>query len=294
MRHYVITAFGSSEGYIQYQEKLTRVLLKGIGMMGMILALLGPIGGVSQGGGASPIIWLAVLLIMMEAYKQVNTGIEITDRITLVKIIIWILSYVDDNSLLKSFKYDESINDILRQMKKCLLDWNTLLQYTGGDLCLEKCVISVMKWKSNYWGIQRMVTKATHPGSITIPGTTGKEEQLERLDPNDAERTLGIRMPLNGTFEKEYNFRKQQMETLGYKMYYAPFTPRDAWIVYHCRYKSIIRYALPITTFSTEQLHEIQKKFIYLLLPKIGLNRHMPRAVIYGPRKYGGREIMDI
>lgn len=294
MKHYVKTAFGTSEGYIQYQEKIKRVLREGIGMMGMIIALLGPIGGVGQGGGASPIIWLAVLLIMIEAYKKMNTGTEITDRITLVKIIIWILSYVDDNSLLKSFEYEESMYNILRQMKKCLLNWNTLLQYTGGDLCLEKCVISVMKWESNYWGIQRMVTKATHPGTITIPGTTGKEEELVRLDPNESERTLGVRMPMNGTFNKEYNFRKQQIENLGHKMYYAPFTPRDAWIVYHCRYKTIIRYALPITTFNTDQLHEIQKKFIYLLLPKIGLNRHMPRAVIYGPKKYGGREIMDI
>ena len=31
-----------------------------------------------------------------------------------------------------------------------------------------------------------------------------------------------------------------------------------------------------------------------LLLPKLGVNRHMPRDVVYGPKALGGREIMDL
>ena len=56
----------------------------------------------------------------------------------------------------------------------------------------------------------------------------------------------------------------------------------------------MITYALSITTFSELQLNEIQKKIIYLLLPKLGLNRNTPRAVIYGPACRGGRSILDL
>ena len=65
----------------------------------MIVALFGPIGGVGQGGGASPIIWLAVLIIMLEAYRKTNKGISVIDRITGLQLLFWIISYVDDNSI---------------------------------------------------------------------------------------------------------------------------------------------------------------------------------------------------
>ena len=45
---------------------------------------------------------------------------------------------------------------------------------------------------------------------------------------------------------------------------------------------------------SRNELHNIQQKFIYLLLPKLGLNRHTPREVVYGPSKFGGRGLMDL
>lgn len=57
---------------------------------------------------------------------------------------------------------------------------------------------------------------------------------------------------------------------------------------------AMMRYALVITTFTTSQLNELQKKFIYLLLPKMSLNRHTPRAVIYAPITCGGRGLADL
>jgi hypothetical protein len=38
----------------------------------------------------------------------------------------------------------------------------------------------------------------------------------------------------------------------------------------------------------------IQKPFIHALLPKIGINRNMPRVIIYGPMELGGLELMDL
>ena len=89
----------------------------------LIVALIGPIGGVGQRGGASPIIWLAVLLIMLIAYKELHKGVSIHDRITALKIVLWILSYVDDNTILQGFGYDDSIEHILNEMRKCIMTW---------------------------------------------------------------------------------------------------------------------------------------------------------------------------
>lgn len=53
-------------------------------------------------------------------------------------------------------------------------------------------------------------------------------------------------------------------------------------------------FALTVTLFDTNQLSNIQKEFVYNLLPKVGINRYMPRTVVYGPVALGGMGIMDL
>jgi hypothetical protein len=59
-------------------------------------------------------------------------------------------------------------------------------------------------------------------------------------------------------------------------------------MVYETRFRPALEYPLVVTTFTTAQLLQIQQPFIFLLLPKIGMNRHTPRTIIYGPL-YRGR-----
>jgi hypothetical protein len=51
---------------------------------------------------------------------------------------------------------------------------------------------------------------------------------------------------------------------------------------------------LTITTFSSSDLEKIQHPFIHLLLPKLGLNRHTPRALIYRPQFRGGWGLVNL
>ena len=210
---------------------------------------------------------------MLVVYKKHHGGVEIDDRIFNIKVVQWILSYVDDNTILQAFSHDASITSILKEMRKCILTWNKLLQLTGGDLSLGKCKVSVLKWKQNYWGILYPEPIKHQNETITISDKSDyNTEILERLEPDNAERMLGLRLPMTGAMTKEYQYRKNQMETLGQRLYSAPFTPDDAYTVYQSRYKPMIRYALPITIFTEEELNEIQKQFKYLLLPKMGIN----------------------
>lgn len=44
-----------------------------------IIHLLGNIGGIGQGGGGSPVGWLVILLIVIQAYKTFSPGATIND-----------------------------------------------------------------------------------------------------------------------------------------------------------------------------------------------------------------------
>ena len=41
-------------------------------------------------------------------------------------------------------------------------------------------------------------------------------------------------------------------------------------------------------TFTDDQLHRIQHPIIQNILPRIGYNANMPRAIVYGPTESGG------
>ena len=292
IKHHIKTAQGVSRGFIQFHPTSENRIEEN-----SVSQLRGPIGGVGQGGGGSPIIWLGVLMIMLDAYRQMTEGITISNRITGMKIMYWIISYVDDNTILRNFTNGVSIQKILEDMKECLKIWNELLILTGGGLSLDKCKISVMYWKQDFWGRMKIESKDTTGITInTSQSNTAKEQEytLERISALAAERILGIRLSMSGEMKQEYEYRKDQIEKLAHRLYTAPLSPSDAYTVYSTRYCPMIKYALPITTFSKTQLKNIQKRFIHLLLPKMGMNRNMPRAVIFGPRSKGGRELMDL
>ena len=56
---------------------------------------------------------------------------------------------------------------------------------------------------------------------------------------------------------------------------------------------STIKYCLPITRFKLHQCHQVTKIVEQAILPKLGFNRHMPKAVLYGPKLYGGKQLMN-
>ena len=228
MKHYVKTGDGVSKGYIKNSKKIDSTIAFGI-----ILLLTGPIGGVGQGGGASPIIWLAILLMMLQVYKKQNEGITIINRISQQIVKYWVISYVDDNTIVRSFENSCSEKNMLKELRKNLLHWNEILTMTGGGLSLEKCKVSIMKWKPDFWGRHSCDGHSSNESILIKTKESGENIfKLQRLQPDQAEHVLGIRLPMNGIMMQEYNYRLQQINELALTLYKLPFTPRDAAMIY--------------------------------------------------------------
>ena len=63
---------------------------------------------------------------------------------------------------------------------------------------------------------------------------------------------------------------------------------RESWVYYFSLYLTSISYTLAITTFTERNLRDIQQKATELMLPKLGYNRKISRALVYGPVSHGG------
>jgi hypothetical protein len=172
MLHMVKTSKGVSNGYIQWSPSQQITTTK----MNNKLVLSGNIGGIGQGGGASPVGWLAVLLVMISTYSRFVTGTTMIDPRGTTQLILFIISYVDDNTLVQQFYNTQTMVSILSGLRKCIMHWHNTLKITGGDLALEKCTFCIMKWRWNK-GVATLATSETDQGQLMVSGT-----QLKRLN----------------------------------------------------------------------------------------------------------------
>ena len=293
MKHRIRISTGISKGLIKFGEE-TKISMDNKN----ITEIQGRTGGIGQGGGGGPMAWIAVINIMIEAYRKLRKGAIMSDVCDISPLLNWIVSYVDDNTLVQTFDNEQDTTIMIKKMTENLGSWQRLLQLTGGDIDLEKSQWSLLSWSyDNYWGLPKINSNSQSKGDLimTSPIDTLKvEEKLSRLEPKEADRVLGIRLPLDGTMKVEYRFREKQIKEFAHKLKHAPLSHYDAYVVYESRYRSMIRYPLAVTQFTIKQCNDLQRPVIDVLLPKMGLNRKMPRAVIYGPMALGGRELMDL
>ena len=141
MVHRIRIATGISEGVIKFALTNMQVVVDK-----SIVCLQGKTGGIGQGGGAGPLSWIAVIDIMLEAYRKLRPGAEAVDPLQLYTICYWLISYVDDNTIVSGFNDGTTQSTILNTMRGNLGSWRRLLQLTGGDIDVSKSKWCTMRW----------------------------------------------------------------------------------------------------------------------------------------------------
>lgn len=90
--------------------------------------------------------------------------------------------------------------------------WQNLLNASGGDLAIDKCVIVFLLYKTIFWkGKSMVVLKSVDEelGDISLQPFDQEAERINirRISPEEGERYLGVRASGNGNWRDEYNYR---------------------------------------------------------------------------------------
>ena len=99
------------------------------------------------------------------------------------------------------------IQEIIQLMQRCIVKWRRLLQITGGDLALQKCELSILKWKW-YGGKAVPINKVNMPGEMSVD-----HSNLKRKDMHKGYKMLGIRLTMSGDHKEEHKVQKLQVRT---------------------------------------------------------------------------------
>ena len=258
------------------------------------------LGGIGQGAGNGPSSWHSHMLPLIDAFEEL-----IPHRATFIspdeKFIIsqWLIGFVDDNTIIFTMKdthFKATIEEKLMEMADEVLDtWQKLVVITGGEIELDKSSISVMTWEKKK-GREQLKKEPVENNNLVMKSVKvpGYSEAVDQLEICHGERLLGVRLAMDGNDDDEFQWRKDQVEELASKIKVGPPTREDAEIIYRERWVSSVGYCLPVTQFTEEQCNELMVPFYKAILPKLGFNRHLPKAVRYGPKKFNGKGLVHL
>ena len=111
---------------------------------------------------------------------------------------------------------------------------------------------------------------------------------IQRLECTEAVRTIGVRICPSGQQQTEYRYRLHQTREFAKKLRGSRMSRSLAIRAYKTIYIPMIAYPLGASTLTERQLRKLHSIVEQAYLPKGGLNRKFPKAVLRGPMLYGG------
>jgi hypothetical protein len=108
-----------------------------------------PLFGTGQGSGASPAVWLTLVVILMNTLDPITKErirFQSPDSPTRHQRLTD--AFVDDTSLAFNDNGNQMDYDIMiHKMQQIAQNWENLLSYSGGALNLKKCSWSMLYWE---------------------------------------------------------------------------------------------------------------------------------------------------
>jgi hypothetical protein len=224
-----------------------------------------PFLGLEQGAGDSMARWGFISDALIWAYNKQAISARITAPISHQTITTNIQAFVDDSHGIIIQEHSD-ISDINNIIQHNMQHWESLLNAIGGKLEISKCKVVKFRWESWKNGKQRLCLYNTAQPPIQIRDSESKQHvTLPEITTSQPYKLLGINMAFDGTSTAQT----------------AILLPK-------------LRYGLSATNMSNTSIMKSQQIVAQILLPKLGYNRHLPTAIVYAPKHFGGIGLIDM
>ena len=297
---------GVPENAIKCQADTLRLMrysvkhLYGIAPLEYTSTELEPLFGTGQGSGASPAIWLGLVVILLNALDRMSQedeipGLDFSDPWSDFHAQWRVGAFVDDtNQGIMDLSGELSIDELVEQIRQSGQMWENLLHISGGCLNLSKC-----SWTLQYWtwinGRPHLLPLSTMDPPLVMTSGSSAEHHIIRQHSNATElKGLGVHMNFMGTFAHHAATMRLKFDGIARRLRQSTLSPTLSRSFYNTFYLPSVRYSLPVTSMTTIELHRIQSLMTSTILNKLGYNRHFPHAVAFAPLSDFGCGLIDL
>ena len=273
MRHYIRTAYGDSDNF--YGGDPTR-----------------PLQGGGQGSPAAPPMWIALTIIVLNMLTSYEPGVTVVFAISATILTFSAILYVDDTDLFTLKKDDETVPEMLTRAQTLTSRWVEAMWATGAALRPEKCwwCLVDFTWKGSKW---RYNFYDDNDVSLLVRDDDGLYQKVQRVDVYEGKKGLGLRFAANGCMDAELEYLKKASVKWAADIHNSYLDRKTSALALTTTISGTWAYPSPATNFTRKQAETLMKPVFKSILPKMGVNRHLPKAYRYAPLSHHGLAAPD-
>jgi hypothetical protein len=209
MPKHSVNTHASSLRFMEYTVKT----VFGISEANYKVTIFEPLFGTGQRSGASPAVWLPLVVILMHTLDRViSERMQFSSPDSQIKHSRLIDAFVDDTSLGFTDEGHLTFPTMFKQLTHLAQTWEKLIFYSGGSLNLSKCSWYIMYWDWNKGRPQLRPAQLTDD-QVTLT-TQGKDNEtptsIKRTETNKANRILGVYYHQTATSRLRYRYSKKK------------------------------------------------------------------------------------
>lgn len=251
-----------------------------------------PIQGLGQGNGAAPTGWAVISTPLINMMRTAGFGFQMLTCISKSLISFLCYAFVDDTDLVHTGQsVDTPGSDIIRDMRRFVQYWEGGLRATGGALRVDKSCWYLIDfiWSNQKW---HYATRQDTPGNITVRDADGQQKILPRLDPHEANETLGIHIAMDGNQAAEVLSLRSKTAAFAEKIRTGFIQRDEAWHALNTTILKTLEYPMEAINLTRRQWDYVMAPLLQATLPRSGLVRTFPRDILYAPDTFTGLGIM--
>ena len=255
-----------------------------------------PIYGTGQGSSASPTIWSMISCRLFEAHDSYTFGATFISPDSSTTTKIGMIGFVDDcyTSINDFSNPSAQIQTLVQKAKFDSQLWSNLLNATGGALEVPKVKYHIIQYSFHPSGKPHLsANEETYTIEIDANDGTGLQE-MRALSTNVARKMLGCYNDITGTNTASFKSIQQNAMKKATKLFNSSLDHRCAFRYYHSIYLPSVLYSFPTNSISSHKLRKLDSQTVRLILPKLGYNRNTAKAIVYGPKQFGGIDLRSL
>jgi hypothetical protein len=263
-KHHVSTAFGISEKSYGGQRDP-------------------PLQGACQGNGGGPAIWAVISTVIIATMATHGHGFNILSAMSCILVSFVCYAFVDDTDVIQSASSTATPGEaVIADMQIVLDRWGGLLRATGGALVPKKSFWYAIdfRWNGCKW-VYRTIDDM--PGDILISDVDGARVILQRHEADVGKETLGVMQAMDGNNVAEIAHLLKKAVAFADSMRTGYLSKNDAWFALTATIMKTMEYPMASTTMTETEWNTIMTPILMSGLPRAGMDRRFPHAVLYGP-----------